>query len=170
MRTFFSIAPDQKTAISINKWSELCWPALGRRIPLQNYHMTVAFLGETDETALEGIAQMMEPFSHRAFDVVLDEVSYWAGSDVLVIAPSKLPDELETLNKKCRKVANRIGAKGGAKNYQPHLTLARKLVSPPSAALIEPNFSFTVSSLELWSSIRRSDGAVYSTLGEWGLG
>ena len=74
MRTFFSVAPDHTTAINISKWSELCWPALTRRIPLQNYHMTVTFLGETDENALERVAQMMEPFSHSAFDIT--PVSY----------------------------------------------------------------------------------------------
>jgi len=169
MRTFFCVAPDHTTAINISKWSELCWPALARRIPLQNYHMTVAFLGETDENALESVAQMMEPFSHSAFDITLNEVSYWASSDVLVIRPSATPEPLQALNKKCRKIANRIGAKGGAKNFEPHLTLARKLQSPPSAALLESEFSFRVSSLELWSSVRKSDGAHYSTLGTWEL-
>lgn len=169
MRTFFSVAPDHETACKISQWSELCWPALGRRIPVQNYHITMAFLGDTDETSLKQIAQMLESFDHPSFLVNLNEVRYLASSDVLTIGPGEITEELDTLNKKCRQVARRIGARGGSKQFTPHLTLARKLNSPPPSALLEPNFSFVARSLELWSSVRLSQGAQYNTVGTWEL-
>ena len=169
MRTFFSVAPDHETAVKISRWSELCWPALSKRIPLQNYHVTLMFLGETDEASLKQIAQMFEAFVHPPFNVNLNEVRYLAGSDVLTVGPGETPPELDSLNKKCRQAANRIGVRGGSKQFCPHLTLARKLGSPPPGALIEPDFSFVARSLELWSSVRKPQGAQYSTLATWEL-
>ena len=169
MRTFFSIAPDSDTAVNIDRWCELCWPGLSRRIPVQNYHMTMAFLDETDDTSLQNISRMLEDFSHPPFSITLNEVGYWAGANVLWLGPREIPQALLSLSKVCRQAANRIGVRGGSKQFTPHLTLARKLDSPPSSPLLEPDFSFNVNSLQLWSSVRKPHGALYNTLSTWEL-
>ena len=169
MRTFLTLVPDAVTALAIDKWCGLCWPALVRRIPVQNYHMTVAFLGDTDDTALQMLAEIQDNFSHPSFDMQLDEVGFIADSGLLWLGSKTVPDQLESLQKKCVQAANRIGCRGSTKNYRPHITLARKAGSPPAAALIDPDFSFTAERLELWSSVRTPDGARYSTLTSWPL-
>ena len=168
MRTFLTLVPDATTALAIDKWCGLCWPALVRRIPVQNYHMTVAFLGDTDDTALETLAELQENFSHPSFDLQLDEVGFFADSGLLWLGSRTVPEQLDLLQKKCTQSANRIGCRGSTKNYRPHITLARKADSP-AAALIDPDFGFTADRLELWSSVRASDGARYSTLASWPL-
>lgn len=168
MRTFLTLVPDARTALAIHQWSELCWPGLLRRIPVQNFHLTVAFLGDTDDRALQTLAEVFDGFEHQPINVTLDQVGYWTDSEVLWLGSRKVPEALSTLHAKCRSAANRVGAKGGAKRYQPHITLARKVVAPP-AALIEPDFAFTAETLELWSSVRETKGARYSTLASWRL-
>ena len=169
MRAFLTIVPDAQTALAINRWCELCWPSLVRRIPVQNYHMTLAFLGDTDEAALRKLSESLEAFSHNAFEVELNKVGYWSYTDVLFIGVDDIPESLQSLHDKCRQAANRIGARGAAKRYEPHITLARKLVTPPPAPLIEPGFTFAATSLQLWSSVRESHGARYSTVASWPL-
>ena len=169
MRTFLAIAPDAETALDISRWCELCWPAHARKIPVQNYHLTLAFLGDTDDRALQTLAEIMDAFNHAAFDLRLETIGYWPDTDVLWLGPSQIPQALHTLHKKCRHAANRIGARGSSKRYQPHLTLARKFIAPPGPALIEPDFSFKVRELQLWSTVRESHGASYHTLATWPL-
>lgn len=169
MRTFLTFAPDYETALAISRWSELCWPMLDRRIPVQNFHLTVAFLGETDDTALQKLSEIFEDFSHASFVLHLNDIGYWPDSNVLWLGPSDIPDELTTLHKICKQAGNRIGAHAGGKRYQPHLTLARKLTLPPGSALMQPEFVFKVDALQLWSSVREAKGARYDTLATWPL-
>ena len=169
MRTFLTLVPDQSTALAIHKWCELCWPGLQRKIPVQNYHITLAFLGDTDDRALQQLSEILESFKHEPIELNLNDVGYLADPEVLWLGSESVPDSLVLLQKKCRQAANRIGARASAKRYRPHITLARKVVVPPVAALLEPEFQFTASSLELWSSVRDSKGARYSTLAEWPL-
>jgi len=170
MRTFLTLVPDPPTALAIHKWCELCWPGLQRRIPVQNYHITLSFLGDTDDRALQKLSEVLDDFNHEPIELQLNDVGYWAESGVLWLGSDAVPDSLVALQKKCRQAANRIGARGSAKRYQPHITLARKITIPPAAALLEPDFQFTASSLELWSSVRDSQGARYGTLAGWQLG
>ncbi len=169
MRTFLTIAPDHDTALAINRWSGLCWPALDRKIPVQNYHITVAFLGDTDDNALQKLSEILDDFSHPSFELTLNEIGYWPDSDVLWLGPTHAPDELNALHKKCKQAANRVGARAGGRRYHPHMTLARKLITPPGSALLAPDFVFKVAALELWSSVREAKGARYDTLASWRL-
>jgi len=167
MRTFFTLAPDPDTAMKIHRWCELCWPSLDRRIPVQNYHITLAFLGEVDEGGIEKIVEIFEPFSASSFELLLNDVGYWSHTGLLWLGPKDTPMQLATLAKQCARAANRIGARGTGKKFQPHLTLARKLSVPPANPLIEPEFAFTAESLQLWSSTRAASGARYSTVCSW---
>ena len=169
MRTFLTLVPDSSTALAIHKWSELCWSGLHKRIPVQNYHVTLSFLGDTDDRALQKLSVVLDGFNHEPIELKLNDVGYWAEPGVLWLGTDKVPDSLVSLQKKCRQAANRIGARGSTKRYQPHITLARKITVPPEAALLEPDFLFTANSMELWSSVRESHGARYSTLADWPL-
>ena len=170
MRTFLTLVPEQSTALAIYKWCELCWPGLQRRIPVQNYHLTLAFLGDTDDRALQKLSEVIDDFNHEPIQLKLNDVGYRAELGVLWLGSDAVPDSLVALQKKCRLAANRIGARGSARQYQPHITLARKITVPPVAALLEPDFLFTAHSVELWGSVRGSQGAMYSTLAQWQLG
>lgn len=169
MRVFLTVVPDVQTALAINRWCELCWPSSGRKIPVQNYHLTLAFLGDADEGALQKLSEIFDNFNHSALTIQLNKVGYWSHTDVLYLGSDFVDSSLQSLHEKCRQAANRIGARGSAKRYEPHITLARKLLIPPPPPLVEPDFSFVATSLELWSSVRESKGASYSTLASWNL-
>jgi len=169
MRTFLTLVPDMQTALAINKWSELCWPMLAKHVPVQNYHVTISFLGELDDIALQSLADLFENFEHPAFSISLNKLGYWPDTNVLWLGTVSIAPELVALHEKCKVAANKIGVRGGGRKFEPHLTLARNLDVPPTSALIEPDFEFKAESLELWSSVRASSGARYSTVAQWQL-
>lgn len=169
MRVFFCIAPNATTSTGIDRWCTLCWPAITKKVPVQNYHLTTAFIGEVDDRSLQRLAQLFENFTLPAFSLDLNDVGYWPETGILWVGPAKVPEAMSQLHNECRKAANKIGARGGGKRYQPHLTLARKLAVPPASALVQPDFSINVNSLQLWSSTRHTHGARYQVLGSWPL-
>jgi 2'-5' RNA ligase len=137
---------------------------------VQNYHITTAFIGEVDDRALQKLSQVLEGLKQPCFELELNDVGYWSDSGVLWVGPTCVPDGLSRLQRECRKAANRIGARGGGRRYQPHLTLARNLTVPPASGLVDPDFLITVNELQLWSSTRHAHGANYQVLGTWRLG
>ena len=175
MRTFLTLAPEPETALAIHRWCELCWPSLERRTPVQNLHMTVAFLGDQTPESVEKLQNIIENEIQNSagvteIELLLDTLGYWPDTDIMWLGSREVSEGLIRLHSKCKQAANRLGAKAGGKSYTPHITLARKLNVPPPAALVDPSFRFYAQTLELWSSVREANGARYSTLGTWPLG
>lgn len=136
---------------------------------MQNYHLTLAFLGGTSADQLRFIEEAMEDYQAPAFRLHLTETGYWSESDVLWLGPTAVPDTLQTLADKCKRVANKAGIRVSQRRYKPHLTLARKNTMPPSMPLIDPDFAFAVDSFQLVRSFRERGGVRYSDLLSWPL-
>lgn len=169
MRTFLSLAPDAQTAVAIEKWCALCWPSLARKVPVQNYHVTVAFLGETNSEQLISLQEMLDQLQGSAFELLFNEVKYWPDSTLLWLGAQSVPEPAYHLADKCKNIANRAGLRASSRRYEPHLTLARKTQSPPGAPLLDPDFSVQFDSLQLMQSIRERSGVRYIELGAWPL-
>lgn len=169
MRTFFAVTPDVQTSIAIDEWVRLCWPALSKPVAVQNYHVTLAFLGDTNAEQLRFIEEAMEDYRLPSFTLSLTETGYWSESAVLWLAPKEVPQTLQTLADKCKRVANRAGIRVSQRRYQPHLTLARKNTLPPAMPLIDPAFEFRVDSFHLVRSLRERSGVRYNDLVSWPL-
>jgi 2'-5' RNA ligase len=169
MRTFFAVTPDAETSIAIHQWVQLCWPALAKPVPVQNYHITLAFLGDTSTDQMQLIEEALEGFTVPSFDLHLTDTGYWSEPAVLWLGPAAAPDALQQLADKCKRVANRAGIRVSQRRYQPHLTLARKATTPPSMPLLEPDFSFRVDSFQLVRSLRDRSGVRYNDLLSWQL-
>ncbi len=169
MRTFFAVTPDAQTCVAINEWVRLCWPALAKPVALQNYHITLAFLGDTSADQMRFIEEAMVDYRAPSFKLTLTDTGYWSDSAVLWLAPAEVDETLLSLADKCKRVANRAGIRVSQRRYQPHLTLARKNTVPPSMPLIDPDFEFQVDSFQLVRSLRERSGVRYNDLLSWPL-
>jgi len=162
MRAFFAITPDADTCLHIQHWCQQNWPALERPVPVQNYHLTLAFLGDITTRQFDNIELWMQQQAAPEFSLSLDQLGYWPDSHVLWIGPSSAPAALQQLAKDCNQAAARNGIKVTKKRYQPHLTLARRVTQPPAAALIDASFDFVIDGFQLYESSRRAQGPLYS--------
>lgn len=169
MRSFLSITPDADSALAIERWSSLCWPAVNRLVPAQNYHLTLVFLGDISNGQLSTLRELLDDVRHSSFEMTLKEVGYWPDSTTLWLGPDHAPEQLSALAVKCRSIANRAGIKSGKKRYHPHLTLARKTKTPPAMPLIEANFKVGFDSFQLYQSLPGNDGVRYKELQTWAL-
>ncbi|TWD79236.1 2'-5' RNA ligase [Kribbella amoyensis] len=183
MRLFVAVVPPEEVVEDLSTYVEprrdhpdddIRWAAD------ENWHITLAFLGEvpewkTDELGerLERAAQRQKPFDLRlsgagAFPSVADARVLWTGV-------RDEANQLPHLAMTTRSAANKAGVPVEGRKFTPHLTLAR-LRRPVDVVRWVRIFdtyegpSWTAESIRLISSRLGqgpSHGAAYDTVGEW---
>jgi 2'-5' RNA ligase len=143
-----------------------------RRVPAENYHMTLAFIGEVSDSKLAVVRQVGCELRAAACTIKIDAVEYWPKSQVLVAAAHEAPAPLVELSSRLhRELA--LQQADLQRNRPPailraHVTLARKVSQAPVPQAMSP---------VIWSarsfSLMRSDtsGArpVYTVVDTWPL-
>lgn len=142
------------------------WKALGMQghaVPLQNLHLTLAFIGEygSPDAVLDAMATV--PFTR--FSLRLDGIGnfgdlYWAG-----IAENKA---LSDYVRRLRRALAEHGIPYDRKRFSPHITLIRKAVFHGSVDRLlrnPPAGSMEVTSVALMSSTRGKNGMIYTSVG-----
>lgn len=153
---------------------------LPRKVEPENLHLTLVFLGDCPEPALEAAHEGFEALRASAFSLALQGLGLfgkdkprtaWAG-----IAPS--PDLLH-LQAKVETIARRAGCPVDGRKFTPHVTLGRFPPPPPAEALrLERAIAmgqgfrtdpWDVTELTLWQSHLSAKGARYDVLARYPL-
>jgi 2'-5' RNA ligase len=153
---------------------------LPRKVDPENLHLTLVFLGNCPEPALDAAHEGFQALRLRGFPLVLQGLglfgkakphSAWAG-----VGPSA---QLTQLQAKVETIARRAGCPVEARNFVPHVTLGR--FSPPApldAARLERAVAlgsgfrtepWEVSELTLWESHLSLGGPRYNVLARYPL-
>ncbi len=170
MRAFLCLTPAPECALAIEKWAASCWPNISRRVPAANLHITLAFLGETDRSTIMRITEMMsEQQMVHEFSMLFDKVGYWPQPQVLWLGSHQPAGSVAVLAGYCRQIANRAGIRVSNRQFEPHITIARKPSMPPQSALLDPAFDLAFDSVQLCESILDRRGARYVVHEEWPL-
>ena len=152
-----------------------------RKVMPESLHLTLVFLGDCPEPALEAAHEGFETLHPRRFLLALQGLGLfgkekpraaWAG-----VAPS--PDLLP-LQAKVESIARRAGCPIAARKYLPHVTLGRFPPPPPADAMrleravamgagfrTEP---WEVTELTLWRSHLTGKSPHYEVLARYPLG
>ncbi len=169
MRAFFALKPAAERCLAIERWRQLNWPLLPGPVPVANFHITLAFLGEIDSRRLERLTGRARELRLPGFELELDCLGYWPKPGILWLGPRRWPDSLASL-------AGALAAAGAAarlkmdrRRYRPHLTLARRLRRPPPAALEPPRLRCDFDSFALYESGGGPRGVVYREVARWPL-
>ena len=127
----------------------------------ENLHLTLAFLGETENTA-GAMAAMRRAAGGGAISLTVSGSGrfgslWWAGSG----ENPRLSELAETLSRElCRR-----GFAMEKRAFRPHITLARQVTCPRPIRLEIPPRTMTVRSLSLMKSERAAGKLVYTELG-----
>ena len=168
MRLFFALWPDAAAAEKLAALSqELAALTGGRPVAAAKIHLTLAFLGDLEDSALDPARRAVEGLSHPPLEVVLDQVGSFKGARVAWAGcrePSRglvdLQSDLET----------RLRTAGFAldeRPYTPHVTLARKATRAIGRRAAGP-IHWQAKEFALVRS-ERGKGS-YTTLASWKLG
>jgi len=132
LRLFYAVIPDPVSREHIALATEaICLEPGARRVPSENYHMTLAFVGDVAASRLPELQGVGDAQKARAFSVIFGQCEYWPKSGVIVATARIVPDELQRLWRQLRGELAGHGWVLAAERLRPHVTLARKVSQPP---------------------------------------
>jgi 2'-5' RNA ligase len=168
MRLFFAAFPDGETRRRIaSAAGALALGAGARRLPSENYHMTLAFVGEVSKTQAAAL-RIVGALEVPAFTVRFDTYEHWLKSEVIVMAASECPPALHDLQCKLHAELARQGFALDPRPFHPHVTIARKVAQAPVQQAMS-GFLWTITGFELVRSDRSNVGSVYTVLDHWSI-
>ena len=171
MRLFFALEPEPRDALAIADWRDRQLNCAGRPVPVANFHITLAFLGEIRDPALpqlvDGVDRRFDEASGARHALRLTEVGYWPKPGILWLGPGSWPDSLALLARELRELAVTLGAKRERRRFQPHVTLYRRVAEAPPAPAAPPDIAFTCDGFHLMESRQGKTGVSYHSLCQW---
>jgi 2'-5' RNA ligase len=136
MRLFFALWPDDDTRAAIDKAGRAAVRhAGGRPVPVQHYHVTLAFLGQLPAGSLDAIVTAGRIAADAAvnapLDLRLDRFGYWPKPRVLWMGPSECPRSVASLATRLWDALSDLEITREVRPLQPHVTLCRKVQRAP---------------------------------------
>jgi len=177
IRAFLGIdlPPDIRGALQVQQFLL----PLPRKVEPETLHLTLVFLGNCPEPALEAAHEGFQGLRARPFRLMLDGFGLFGKGKPraawAAVAPS--PD-LTHLQAKAETIARRAGCPIEARKFTPHVTLGRfPPPAPPDALRLERAIATTlfragpweVRELTLWQSHLTPRGARYDVLTRYPL-
>ena len=131
----------------------------GTYAPVQNLHLTLCFIGETDRK--EDIQKVLDQLSWKPFSMTLSGMGrfgdlLWAGVDG--------GTELSSLAEEIRKGLDDIGVSYDNKAFHPHITLLRRMTGEDGTKFSPLNTKMTVREISLMRSDRVNGRMVYTSI------
>ena len=141
-----------------------------RRVPREQVHLTLRFIGDADETMFQAIKTALSGVKGRAFFLTLKEVCHFPSgrhSRVLWVGMEESAP-LRELQNEVELALIGAGTLPEERRFSPHITIARLREIPPAkvAALEEREHLFSagpfpVEEFYLYSSLLTRDGAIH---------
>lgn len=128
LRLFMALWPDKATCHALTAWQSVL---SGRKVPPENLHMTLVFLGAQPQNRIPELASLINSLPPQAIHLTLDTQGYFTRSKIAWAGTSKPP---ETLMQLCQTLTtslpDNILPPGSPLPFRPHITLARQSSRP----------------------------------------
>ncbi|CAB1367979.1 RNA 2',3'-cyclic phosphodiesterase [Denitratisoma oestradiolicum] len=168
-RLFFALWPSTALAGELHRLAAEARPACGGRLMARDtLHLTLAFLGQVEETRLLELHDIAAAIRVPAFTLTLDRLGYWRHNRILWAGCATLPPELEALAAALHQALRHAGFAMEERPFAAHVTLLRnaRCEVVPGLALSQ---SWSVAGFGLVESRPSPAGADYRMLASWPL-
>jgi len=149
-----------------------------RWVPASSIHLTLKFIGEIREQAVQTIDEALEGLTWRQFPISVKGIGFFPGArSPRVLWAGLHAPTMEALTLEIDTRLERAGFEREKRKFRPHITLARSRNGRLEKALVEAATefadtefgSFTVDRFFLYQSTLKPNGAVYSRIQEYTL-
>ena len=173
MRLFFALWPDVDTRAQIaNAAAALRLPGEAQPVARENYHVTLAFVGEVSTSHLAVLQQIGRGQRAAGCTIRFDAYDYWPDSQVAVAIAREAPAQLIELWTQLRRDLTLHQAAPNPKrphsSLRTHITLARKVAQAPVLQAMSP-FHWNARSFSLVRSDTSGARSVYTVVDTWQL-
>ena len=169
LRLFFAVRPDPmerdclaEAALSLSLGLD------ARLVPRNNYHVTLAFIGEVVAAQLATLQRIGAAQAAPALALRFEAFEYWPKPEVVVAAARTIPDGLQAL---WQQLHSELAVHQWAldpKRLRPHVTLARKVSQAPVLQAMSA-FDWKVRAITLMQSDTTGARSVYTVVDTWRL-
>jgi RNA 2',3'-cyclic 3'-phosphodiesterase len=139
-----------------------------RPVPSENYHMTLAFVGEVLESQLAPLLKVGRSQRARGFTVRFDTYEYWPKAQAVVAAALDFPAPLERLWRQIHADLAQHNHELKHEHPRPHVTIARKVPQAPVLQAMSA-FDWKVQAFALMQSDTTGARSVYTVVDTWRL-
>ncbi len=164
-RLFFAVYPSDAVRERIAEVQARFDAGTARATAPDNFHLTLAFLGETAADERECFAQAAGAVEVPTFNVTLDRFRHFGKRSMYWLVPSVIPVELRALHKRLHRALAPCGYHD-RREFRPHVTLFRKAAGL-SAPGETPAIEWRVNRFFLVESVQKDGGVVYVPLEEY---
>ena len=163
-RLFFALWPDARQRERLTSFvTPEARHIEGRRVPRENWHVTLAFIGAFPEAKTDALLARSAELHVEPVRLRFDRIEYWARARIACLAPLTIPAALERLVAALNELLTEFGHRPEDRQYRPHLTLARAARPFATERLAQP-LTLEWSEFELVESIHEQGGVRYLPL------
>ena len=169
-RLFFAIWPDDATRERLATLSGAAHAAFGgRRMPADNLHMTLAFLGDVAPTRVDSVLRAGDGLHRlRALSMSIDQLRCWRHNRIVWCGPTAFPAALGDIAEQLGQRLAEEGFRLDARPFAAHATLLRNADCSRAAPAFDA-FEWKVNRIVLVESSLAAAGARYAIVGRWPL-
>jgi 2'-5' RNA ligase len=161
VRLFFALWPPAETAHALSNWArEVAEQAGGKPTPMENIHLTLAFLGDADAAKATSAARRVQARRHA---LPIDAARYVKKNEMVWVAPAAVPTELAGLARDLHRELRAAGFVLEERQFAAHITLIRKARMPKSIPPL-PRVAWPVDEFLLVRSHTSPKGSTYEPL------
>lgn len=125
-RLFIGLELTSDAKLQIHNWREKHLAYLpGKPVPMDNFHITLSFLGHVPDSKLETLDLLMQGISSSSITTSTSILGTFLKPQVLYLGVNKT-EALQSLAKQCRGINNKLSIPQQHSEYRPHISLYRK--------------------------------------------
>lgn len=147
---------------------------------IDNFHITLKFLGTTNPQNLDDIKTIMGDIAKKnsPLKISLDNLGFFPGKDSIRVVWIDIKGDVEQLkgiNYSVEKNLGSLGIKKESRQYMPHITLGRSVVFDNTLYNVkdifekEKPYDFTINSISLMSSENIDNKRIYTPIATFKL-
>ncbi len=168
-RLFFALWPNDNVRQAINEATQpIIQTTDGKIIPFENWHITLAFLGDVNMPIKQCVQQIAATVQGSRFSLSLDQMGHWSKSRILWLGVQQAPDSLQNLVNNLQNGLLSCDYRPDSRPFQIHLTLMRKAGRVNTLPAIKP-IIWLVEDFCLVRSNLEDGGARYEVIARWEL-
>ena len=167
-KLFFALWPNEEIRTQIENVNQQFRNKGFRLTKKPNLHITLEFLGEISASDQKELVNKINELRCESFDLELTRIGWWRKPAILWIGTTNIPKPLTSLVKSIKKCVDQQGLNPDQREYNPHVTIARKVkqVIIPKETF---NIAWHVNSIALVISKSTDGGVEYRVLQDWPL-
>ncbi len=167
-RLFFALWPPLELSRELYSVAGRVLEGEARRVPPENIHLTLAFLGSVKASFRQCAEQVAAAIRTGSFTLTLEQIGCWPKPGIMWVGPRHTPEPLSRLVRELNAGLVACGYVPEERSYAAHLTLARKLRRFNKNLSIDP-LVWDVRRFCLVQSHTHAEGARYEIIRSWEL-